>query len=65
MGILPGVEVRWKIPLPSPSPAGSTILMQVPNPLKNGKTVRFANRNQDAHRKGWLTLLAPPAPEAD
>jgi hypothetical protein len=61
-GILPGESAVWKIQLPSPVPPNAAILMQVPNPLKNGKPVRFANRTQDAHRDGWLTLIGKPIP---
>lgn len=60
--ILPGQSATWKIQLPSTVTPESTILLQVPNPLKNGKPVRFANRTQDAHCNGWLTLIDKPVP---
>jgi hypothetical protein len=55
-GILPGESVTWEQRLASPAGPGARVLMQVPNPLKTGKPVRFANRLQDADRVGWLTL---------
>jgi len=30
--------------------------MGVPNPMKGGKPLRFANQSQDQHAAGWLTL---------
>jgi hypothetical protein len=32
------------------------LLLHVPNPMPNGRPVRFANRQQDQHLPGWLTL---------
>lgn len=32
------------------------VAMRVPNPLSNGAPIRFANRTQDEHLDGWLTL---------
>jgi hypothetical protein len=32
------------------------LLLRVPNPLSNGKPLRFANQTQDQHMPGWLTL---------
>jgi hypothetical protein len=32
------------------------VLLSVPNPLKTGKPLRFANSDQDRDRAGWLTL---------
>jgi hypothetical protein len=32
------------------------VLVRVPNALPNGPPLRFANRNQDQHLPGWLTL---------
>jgi len=32
------------------------VLLGVPNPLKTGKPLRFANSDQDRDRVGWLTL---------
>jgi hypothetical protein len=38
-------------------PSGSYILLLgVPNPLPNGRPLRFANETQDADLAGWLTL---------
>ncbi len=31
------------------------VLLGVPNPLKTGKPLRFANSDQDRDRVGWLT----------
>lgn len=28
----------------------------MPNPMPTGKPVRFANKTQDEHLAGWLTL---------
>ena len=33
-----------------------TLLLGVPNPLKGGRPLRFANADQDRDRPGWLTL---------
>ncbi len=55
-GVLPGESVTWEQKLATPAGSGVRVLMQVPNPLKTGKPVRFANRLQDADREGWLTL---------
>lgn len=32
------------------------LLMRVPNPMPEGRPLRFANRAQDQHLSGWLTL---------
>ena len=38
-------------------PSGEvTLLLGIPNPLKGGRTLRFANAEQDRDRAGWLTL---------
>jgi hypothetical protein len=38
-------------------PAGKvTVLLGIPNPLKGGRPLRFANAAQDRDRPGWLTL---------
>ena len=34
----------------------STLLLGIPNPLKGGRPLRFANAEQDRDRPGWLTL---------
>ncbi len=33
-----------------------TLLLGIPNPLKGGRSFRFANAEQDRDRAGWLTL---------
>ena len=33
-----------------------TLLLGIPNPLKGGRPLRFANADQDRDRAGWLTL---------
>ena len=33
-----------------------TLLLGIPNPLKGGRPLRFANTGQDLDRPGWLTL---------
>ncbi len=62
-GILPGESAVWEQALPGDQPEKMTVLMQVPNPLPNGKPVKFANRAQDADRDGWLTLTPAQAGE--
>ena len=38
-------------------PSGEvTLLLGIPNPLKGGRSFRFANAEQDRDRAGWLTL---------
>ena len=32
------------------------LAVRVPNPLKNGHPLKFANKTQDADAPGWLTL---------
>ena len=34
----------------------TTLLLGIPNPLKGGRPLRFANADQDRDRTGWLTL---------
>lgn len=60
-GILPGESVVWKLELPGNASREMKVLMQVPNPLPNGKPVKFANRSQDTELDGWLTLTPTPA----
>lgn len=38
------------------SPGKVTLLLSVPNPLKGGRPLRFANENVEPLRDGWLTL---------
>jgi hypothetical protein len=58
-GLLPGDPARrWSETLDASGlPAGAYHLaVRVPNPLPKGNPIRFANREQDAHAPGWLTL---------
>jgi hypothetical protein len=48
--------VDLQMPLSDPPTSGFTLLMRVIDPLPSGRTLRFANANQDATRPGWLTL---------
>lgn len=36
--------------------ASRTLLLRIPNPLPKGPPIRFANRAQDQHVDGWLSL---------
>ena len=38
------------------------LMLRVPNPLPKGPPLRFANRTQDQHLPGWLTLGSFEAP---
>jgi hypothetical protein len=38
------------------SPGEATLLLGILNPLKGGRSFRFANAGQDRDRAGWLTL---------
>ena len=63
-GLLPGAKLRvWTDTLDvNEVKAGRYILaVRVPNPLKGGKPVRFANKTQDA-ASGWLALGAVRIP---
>ena len=58
-GILPGDRPnRWTqtLDLRGVLPGAYTLALRVPNPLPNGKPLRFANATQDAHAPGWLSL---------
>ncbi|MGL6095717.1 MAG: DUF4832 domain-containing protein, partial [Fimbriiglobus sp.] len=58
-GLLPGADPRvWADTLDVRDvKAGTyTLAVRVPNPLKLGPPVRFANRTQDATLPGWLSL---------
>lgn len=58
-GLLPGAPARtWEEALDASGlPAGTyQLALRVPNPLPKGKPIRFANREQDAHAAGWLSL---------
>lgn len=59
LGILPGDMPRqWDESLDlSEMEAGTfRLAVRIPNPLKKGQPVRFANKSQDADVEGWLTL---------
>jgi len=38
------------------SPGESRLLFGIPNPLKGGRPLGFANADQNRDRPGWLTL---------
>jgi hypothetical protein len=60
-GLLPGEPARrWEETLDATGlPAGAyQLAVRVPNPLPKGNPLRFANREQDAHAPGWLSLGA-------
>ncbi len=59
IGLLPGDKPRvWRDVLELKGvPAGRYVLaVWVPNPMKGGKPLRFANVAQDADAPGWLSL---------
>lgn len=37
-------------------PGKYQVALRMPNPMPTGKPVRFANKTQDEHLAGWLTL---------
>lgn len=41
---------------PKLTPGNYQLAIHVPNPLKNGHPVRFANETQDKHQSAWLSL---------
>jgi hypothetical protein len=58
-GLLPGDPPRnWEETLDLSTVAAGTykLAVRVPNPLKQGQPVRFANATQDADAPGWLSL---------
>ncbi|MBM3878453.1 MAG: DUF4838 domain-containing protein [Verrucomicrobia bacterium] len=58
-GVLPAEPAtRWRMQteVRALPPGAYRLLLRVPNPLPNGPPLRFANRSQDQHRPGWLTL---------
>lgn len=58
-GILPGESAplwRFEAGLQSLPAGAHPLLLRVPNPLPIGSPLRFANREQDQHLRGWLTL---------
>ncbi len=63
LGIQPDepVEREFRFRTSEPPPAGARfIALRVPNPMPGGRPLRFANREQDRDRPGWLTLPRPP-----
>lgn len=59
VGLLPGDPPRtWTDTLDVRGMKGGsyTLAVRVPNPLKTGKPLRFANTTQDAVAAGWLSL---------
>ncbi len=58
-GLLPGDPVRiWAdtLDIKGIAPDSYTLAVRVANPLKTGNPIRFANKTQDTHAKGWLSL---------
>lgn len=56
-------EREFRFRTPEPPPAGTRfIALRVPHPMAGGRPLRFANRDQDRDRPGWLTLPPPPLP---
>jgi hypothetical protein len=58
-GLLPGDGPRsWNemLDVSGVTPGGYKLAVRVPNPLRNGHPLKFANRTQDADVSGWLTL---------
>jgi hypothetical protein len=37
-------------------PGKYQVALRMPNPMPTGKPVRFANKTQDEHLPGWITL---------
>ena len=64
LGLLPGDTPRvWKelLDVADVGPGTYTLAVRVPNPLKGGKPIRFANAEQDIE-SGWLLLAEIPLP---
>ena len=58
-GLLPGDKLRlWDDSLNVSGMKAGTykLAVRVPNPLKTGHSLKFANKTQDADAPGWLTL---------
>lgn len=47
---------QFRAPASSLKPGLHRLLLRVPNPLPKGSPLKFANRTQDEHLPGWLTL---------
>ena len=56
--VLPGTTATRSVKLDFANLASGEIklLLGIPNPLKGGRPIRFANTDQDRDRAGWLTL---------
>lgn len=61
-GLLPGETRTWTDTLDVSSIPGDdwTLAVRIPNPLKGGSGVRFANATQQPARDGWLILGSVP-----
>ena len=60
-GVLPGQPaITWRVRVDVRTLPGGAyhLLLRVPNPLPNGPPLRFANKTQDEHLPGWLSLGA-------
>ena len=65
-GLLPGDEPReWtgSLEVHGVHPGTYTLAVRVPNPLPQGKPLRFANATQDVDAPGWLSLGTVRIPE--
>jgi len=59
IGLLPGDKPRtWedKLNLSGLNPGTYKLALRIPNSLKNGHPLKFANKTQDADAPGWVTL---------
>ncbi len=60
-GLLPGDKAReWDemFALQGMKAGKYNLALRIPNPLPQGRPVRFANKTQDQHAMGWLTLTS-------
>ncbi len=58
-GLLPGEPARlWedRLDCTGLKPGTYHLALRVPNPIRNGIPLRFANDTQDRHASGWLSL---------
>ena len=56
-GIQPGQSREWRATIePALQGGDGRLQLRAVNPLKNGKPLRFANKEQDAAVEGWLDL---------
>lgn len=65
-GLLPGEPAaEWTagLDLQGVAPGTYHVALRIPNPLRGGMPIRFANKTQDQHAPGWLTLLPVTVPE--